>query len=244
MAAAAPLLEIDRLHVKYGNVEALHGISLDVSQGEIVTILGANGAGKSTTLRAISGLLKPAGGEIRFDGRPAQAIPAHERVRMGIAQSPEGRRVFGTLTVRENLGLGAFTRKDAAEIAETAAWIYRLFPVLEKRRDQLAGTLSGGEQQMLAIGRALMAKPRVLLLDEPSLGLAPLLVKAIFQTIREINQATGVTVVLVEQNARAALKLAHRGYVMEVGRIVLEGSAQALIEDPKVQNAYLGGKSR
>ena len=241
---ATPLLEIDRLHVKYGNVEALHGISLSVSQGEIVTILGANGAGKSTTLRAISGLLKPSGGEVRFDGRPAHAIPAHERVRLGIAQSPEGRRIFGTLTVRENLGLGAFTRKDGAEIAETTAWIYRLFPVLEKRRDQLAGTLSGGEQQMLAIGRALMAKPRVLLLDEPSLGLAPLLVKAIFQTIREINQTTGVTVVLVEQNARAALKLAHRGYVMEVGRIVLEGSAQALIEDPKVQNAYLGGKSR
>jgi len=241
---ATPLLEIDRLHVKYGNVEALHGISLSVNQGEIVTILGANGAGKSTTLRAISGLLKPSGGEIRFDGRPAHAIPAHERVRLGIAQSPEGRRIFGTLTVRENLGLGAFTRKDGAEIAETAAWIYRLFPVLEKRRDQLAGTLSGGEQQMLAIGRALMAKPRVLLLDEPSLGLAPLLVKAIFQTIREINEATGVTVLLVEQNARAALKLAHRGYVMEVGRIVLEGQAQALLEDPKVQSAYLGGRAR
>ena len=240
---ATPLLEIDRLHVKYGNVEALHGISLSVSQGEIVTILGANGAGKSTTLRAISGLLKPSGGEIRFDGRPAHAIPAHERVRLGIAQSPEGRRIFGTLTVRENLGLGAFTRKDGAEIAETAAWIYRLFPVLEKRRDQLAGTLSGGEQQMLAIGRALMAKPRVLLLDEPSLGLAPLLVKAIFQTIREINQTTGVTVVLVEQNARAALKLAHRGYVMEVGRIVLEGHAQELMEDPSVQGAYLGKRA-
>jgi branched-chain amino acid transport system ATP-binding protein len=242
--ATSPLLEIDRLHVKYGNVEALHGISLSVNPGEIVTILGANGAGKSTTLRAISGLLKPSGGEIRFEGRSAHAIPAHERVRLGIAQSPEGRRIFGTLTVRENLGLGAFTRSDPAQIAESAAWIYRLFPVLEKRRDQLAGTLSGGEQQMLAIGRALMAKPRVLLLDEPSLGLAPLLVKAIFQTIREINQATGVTVVLVEQNARAALKLAHRGYVMEVGRIVLQGDAQALMEDPKVQGAYLGGKGR
>ncbi|GEJ58992.1 ABC transporter ATP-binding protein [Anaeromyxobacter diazotrophicus] len=241
--AAAPLLELDRLHVKYGNVEALHGISLTVNQGEIVTILGANGAGKSTTLRAVSGLLKPSGGEIRLDGRPAQGIPAHQRVRLGIAQAPEGRRIFGTLTVRENLGLGAFTRQDSAEIAETAAWIYGLFPVLEKRRDQLAGTLSGGEQQMLAIGRALMAKPRVLLLDEPSLGLAPLLVKAIFQTIREINQTTGVTVVLVEQNARAALKLAHRGYVMEVGRIVLEGPAQALMDDPKVQGAYLGKRA-
>ena len=241
---AAPLLELDRLHVKYGNVEALHGISLTVSQGEIVTILGANGAGKSTTLRAISGLLRPSAGEIRFDGRPALALPAHERVRLGIAQAPEGRRIFGTLTVRENLALGAFTRTDKAEIADTQAWIYRLFPVLEQRREQLAGTLSGGEQQMLAVGRALMAKPRVLLLDEPSLGLAPLLVKAIFQTIREINQATGVTVVLVEQNARAALKLAHRGYVMEVGRIVLEGPAQALIADAKVQNAYLGGRTR
>jgi branched-chain amino acid transport system ATP-binding protein len=241
---SAPLLEIDRLHVKYGNVEALHGISLKVNQGEIVTILGANGAGKSTTLRAISGLLKASGGEIRFDGRPAHSIPAHERVRLGIAQAPEGRRIFGTLTVRENLVLGAFTRSAPAEIAETTEWIYRIFPILKERRDQLAGTLSGGEQQMLAIGRALMAKPRVLLLDEPSLGLAPLLVKAIFQTIREINQATGVTVVLVEQNARAALRLAHRGYVMEVGRIVLAGTSQALIEDPRVQGAYLGARTR
>ncbi len=238
-----PLLELDGLRVKYGNVEALHGISLTVNQGEIVTILGANGAGKSTTLRAISGLLQPSGGEIRFDGRPAHRIPAHERVKLGISQAPEGRRIFGTLTVKENLALGAFTRSDKADIAATAAWIYGLFPVLEKRLDQLAGTLSGGEQQMLAIGRALMAKPRVLLLDEPSLGLAPLLVKAIFQTIREINQQTGVTVVLVEQNARAALKLAHRGYVMEVGRLVLDGPAQQLMEDPKVQGAYLGKRA-
>ena len=238
-----PLLELDGLKVKYGNVEALHGISLTVNQGEIVTILGANGAGKSTTLRAISGLLKPSGGEIRFDGRPAHGIPAHERVKLGISQAPEGRRIFGTLTVKENLALGAFTRSDKADIAATATWIYGLFPVLEKRLDQLAGTLSGGEQQMLAIGRALMAKPRVLLLDEPSLGLAPLLVKAIFQTIREINQQTGVTVVLVEQNARAALKLAHRGYVMEVGNLVLDGPAQQLMDDPKVQGAYLGKRA-
>jgi len=237
---STPLLEIEGLHVKYGNVEALHGIALAVHQGEIVTILGANGAGKSTTLRAISGLLRPSRGEIRFEGRPAQAIPAHQRVRMGIAQAPEGRRIFGTLTVSENLALGAFTRTDKAEIAETLDWIFRLFPVLQHRRAQLAGTLSGGEQQMLAIGRALMATPRVLLLDEPSLGLAPLLVKSIFQVIREINRSTGVTVVLVEQNARAALKLAHRGYVMEVGRIVTEGSAEALMADPSVQNAYLG----
>ncbi|HZZ84259.1 MAG TPA: ABC transporter ATP-binding protein [Anaeromyxobacteraceae bacterium] len=237
-----PILEVRDLRVKYGNVEALHGIGLTVHPGEIVTILGANGAGKSTTLRAISGLLKPSGGEIRFEGKPAHTVPAHDRVKLGIAQSPEGRRVFGTLTVRENLMLGAFTRSDKVGIAESLAWTYKLFPVLEQRRDQLAGTLSGGEQQMLAIGRALMAKPRVLLLDEPSLGLAPLLVKAIFHAIREVNQTTGLTVLLVEQNARAALKLAHRGYVMEVGRIVLEDSAAALIADPKVQGAYLGGR--
>ena len=240
MAAAAPLLEIDGLHVKYGNVEALHGIAIAVRQGEIVTILGANGAGKSTTLRAVSGLLRPSRGEIRFEGKPTHSIPAHERVRLGISQAPEGRRIFGTLTVSENLALGAFTRSDKAKIAETQAWVYGLFPVLEQRRNQLAGTLSGGEQQMLAIGRALMASPRVLLLDEPSLGLAPLLVKSIFQVVREINRSTGVTVVLVEQNARAALKLAHRGYVMEVGRIVMEGSAEALMANPSVQNAYLG----
>jgi branched-chain amino acid transport system ATP-binding protein len=236
-----PLLQVEDLRVKYGNVEALHGISLRVEEGEIVTILGANGAGKSTTLRAISGLLKPSGGEIRFGGAAAQAIPAHRRVGLGIAQSPEGRRIFGTLTTRENLMLGAFTRTDKQEIAKTMAWVYELFPVLRERSSQLAGTLSGGEQQMLAIGRALMASPRVLLLDEPSLGLAPLLVKAIFQAIRQVNHAAGVTVLLVEQNARAALKLAHRGYVMEVGRIVLEGAAAALMADPKVQSAYLGG---
>jgi branched-chain amino acid transport system ATP-binding protein len=240
----APLLEVKNLTVKYGNVEALHGVDLAVAAGEIVAILGANGAGKSTTLRALSGLVKVARGEIRFDGRPVHGVPAHERVRLGIAQSPEGRRIFGTLTVRENLLLGAFTRDDEKDVAETARWIYELFPVLEKRRTQLAGTLSGGEQQMLAIGRALMARPRVLLLDEPSLGLAPLLVRAIFHTIREINASTGVTVVLVEQNARAALKLAHRGYVLEVGRIVLADSAAALAADPKVQNAYLGKGAR
>jgi branched-chain amino acid transport system ATP-binding protein len=238
---STPLLEIADLKVRYGNVEALHGVGIRVQPGEIVTILGANGAGKSTTLRAISGLLRPSGGEIRLEGKPIHTLPAHRLVQMGIAQAPEGRRVFGTLTVQENLGLGAFTRGDKAGIAESLGWIFTLFPVLEKRRAQLAGTLSGGEQQMLAIGRALMARPRLLLLDEPSLGLAPLLVRTIFQTIREINR-TGVTVVLVEQNARAALKLAHRGYVMEVGRIVLEDAAAALLADPKVQGAYLGGR--
>src|SRR5512138_3468787 len=234
------LLELDNLSVKYGNVEALHGVNLRVEAGEIVTILGANGAGKSTTLRAVSGLLRPSGGEIRFEGKPLTRLPAHRVVELGIAQSPEGRRVFGTLTVQENLNLGAYTRRDSAAVEKTRQWIYELFPVLKERSRQLSGTLSGGEQQMLAIGRALMAGPRILLLDEPSLGLAPLLVKTIFQTIREIN-ASGVTVVLVEQNARAALKLAHRGYVLEVGRIVLEDSAAALAANPRVQHAYLGG---
>ena len=234
------LLELANLSVKYGSVEALHGVNLRVEAGEIVTILGANGAGKSTTLRAVSGLLRPAGGEIRFEGRSLSRLPAHRVVELGIAQSPEGRRVFGTLTVLENLNLGAFTRRDGAAVEKTRRWIYELFPILKDRSRQLAGTLSGGEQQMLAIGRALMAAPRILLLDEPSLGLAPLLVKTIFQTIREIN-GSGVTVVLVEQNARAALKLAHRGYVLEVGRVVLEDSAPALLADPRVQSAYLGG---
>jgi branched-chain amino acid transport system ATP-binding protein len=238
----APFLQVSGLSVRYGNVEALHGIDLEVRQGEIVTILGANGAGKTTTLQTISGLLRPSAGEIRFEGQPAHTVKAHQLVRKGIAQSPEGRRIFGTLTVRENLDLGAFTRDDQAGIADTRKWIFSLFPVLEQRQGQLAGTLSGGEQQMLAIGRALMAKPRLLLLDEPSLGLAPLLVRAIFQVIREINSTAGVTVLLVEQNARAALKLAHRGYVMEVGKIVHQGPAADLAADPKVLNAYLGGK--
>ena len=236
------LLEIKNLHVRYGNVAALHGINLHVRQGEIVAILGANGAGKTTTLHAISGLLRPAQGEIHFESHPIHQLPAHRLVEMGIAQAPEGRRVFGTLTVRENLNLGAFTRHDPAQIAKTRQWIHELFPVLAQRQEQLAGTLSGGEQQMLAIGRALMAHPRILLLDEPSLGLAPLLVKAIFQTLWEINTA-GVTIVLVEQNARAALKLAHRGYVMEVGRIVLEDRADALLANPEVCSAYLGGQA-
>lgn len=239
---APMLLEIKNLHVRYGNVEALHGVNLSVRQGEIVTLLGANGAGKTTTLSAISGLVRPSEGEIRFEGRSIHRMPAHRLVEMGIAQAPEGRRIFSTLTVRENLNLGAFTRHDPTQIAKTLRWIHELFPVLEQRHGQLAGTLSGGEQQMLAIGRALMAHPRILLLDEPSLGLAPLLVKAIFQTLWEIN-TTGVTIVLVEQNARAALKLAHRGYVMEVGRIVLDDQADALLANPQVREAYLGGQA-
>ena len=234
------LLEIKNLHVKYGNVEVLHGINLHVDEGEIVTILGANGAGKSTTLLAISGLVKPSAGEILFGGNPLHKLPAHKVVQERITQSPEGRRVFGTLTVQENLNLGAFVSKKTERIKKTLEWIYELFPRLKERRGQLAGTLSGGEQQMLAIGRSLMSNPKILLLDEPSLGLAPILVKAIFETVREINQS-GVTVVLVEQNARVALKLAHRGYVMEVGNIVLQDSAEALLANPEVRDAYLGG---
>jgi branched-chain amino acid transport system ATP-binding protein len=234
------LLQVTDLHVKYGNIEVLHGINLQVGQGEIVTIVGANGAGKSTTLLTISGLVKPSKGTILLEGRPLEKMKAHEIVEAGIAQVPEGRRVFGTLTTQENLGLGAFTRNDPQKIKKNLDWIYGLFPILAERKQQLAGTLSGGEQQMLAIGRGLMSEPKVLLMDEPSLGLAPLLVRAIFRTIKEIN-ATGVTVVLVEQNARAALKLAHRGYVLDLGRIAAEDQAAALLADPKVQSVYLGG---
>lgn len=234
------MLQLVDLHVKYGQIEVLHGIHLTVNPGELVTILGANGAGKSTTLLTISGLVKPFAGAVLLDGVPLHQLPPHEVVRRGVAHVPEGRRVFGTLTVQENLNLGAFTRKDTSRIHQTLEWIYQLFPILAERRRQLAGTLSGGEQQMLAIARGLMSQPRILLLDEPSLGLAPLLVKTIFQTIRDIN-ASGVTIVLVEQNARAALKLASRGYVLEVGRIVLKDSAQGLLANPDVQKAYLGG---
>lgn len=234
------MLRLTDLRVKYGNIEVLHGIHLTVRSGEIVTILGANGAGKSTTLLTISGLVKPSAGAIFLEDTPLHKLPPHEVVRRGVAHVPEGRRVFGTLTVQENLNLGAFTQSDGRRIHQTLQWIYELFPILAERRHQLAGTLSGGEQQMLAIARGLMSQPRILLLDEPSLGLAPLLVKTIFETIRTIN-ASGVTVVLVEQNARAALKLAHRGYVMEVGRIVLEDDASKLLTNPQVQTAYLGG---
>jgi branched-chain amino acid transport system ATP-binding protein len=242
--AGAPVLEIRGLEVRYGGVRALHGIDLVVNEGEIVTLLGANGAGKSTTLRTVSGLLRPSAGQIRYRGQDVHAVPAHELVHRGIAHAPEGRRLFGTLTVQENLTLGAFTRSDPRAVAETQAWVMGLFPALREREEQLAGTLSGGEQQMLAMARALMAEPRLLLLDEPSLGLAPLVVRTIFRTIREINQARGVTIVLVEQNARAALRLAHRGYVMEVGRIVLQDTAAALAANPRVQGAYLGGRAR
>lgn len=234
------LLKIENLRVNYGNVEALHGINLEVDEGEIVTILGANGAGKSTTLNAISGLVHISSGSIHYQKTALHKLPAHEIVKLKITQSPEGRRVFTTLTVEENLMLGAFTSTNTERIAKSRKWIYELFPRLEERRKQLSGTLSGGEQQMLAIGRALMANPKILLLDEPSLGLAPILVKSIFDTVREINKS-GVTVILVEQNAKAALKLANRGYVMEVGNIVLSDSASALLSNKQVQGAYLGG---
>jgi branched-chain amino acid transport system ATP-binding protein len=234
------LLGVKNLHVKYGNIEVLHGIDLEVHEGEIIAILGANGAGKSTTLLTISGLVKPSQGSVTFNNTLLHKLPAHAIVKQGIAQIPEGRRIFGTLTVQENLNLGAFTLNDPSQQRKDQDWIYDLFPILHERRDQLAGTLSGGEQQMLAIGRGLMSNPKILLLDEPSLGLAPILVKTIFQTLTQIN-AAGVTIVLVEQNARVALKIAHRGYVMEVGRIALHDTAAALLANPDVQNAYLGG---
>jgi len=233
------LLEISDLRVHYGNVEALHGINLTVDEGEIVTILGANGAGKSTTLMAISGLVKASGGKVLFRGGPLHKMSADRIVREGITQSPEGRRVFGTLTVRENLNLGAFTATDAKKVKKSLDWVYELFPRLAERREQLAGTLSGGEQQMLAIGRALMQQPKLLLLDEPSLGLAPKIIEKIFETIQEINK-NGMTIFLVEQNAHMALTTSDIGYVMETGRIVLEDDASALLENEEVQKAYLG----
>ena len=233
-------LTVDGLRAGYGAVEALHGISLHVEPGEIVALLGANGAGKSTALRAISGLIRPTAGEVRLDGASLAGIPPHEIVARGLVQVPEGRRLFATLTVRENLDLGAFTRSDAAGVEESRRLVHRLFPVLLSREKQLAGTLSGGEQQMLAIGRALLSGPRILLLDEPSLGLSPILVKSILSTLREIN-AAGVAVLLVEQNARAALRLAHRAYVLVTGSVALEGPARELLDDPAVRRAYLGG---
>ena len=232
-------LELDKLRAGYGSVEVLHEVSLHVDEGEIVSILGANGAGKTTTMHTISGLGKIMGGSIRLCGEEIGTLPSHEIITRGLTQSPEGRRVFTSLTVLENLNLGAFTVKDKNLIKQTLEWIFELFPRLFERRSQLAGTLSGGEQQMLAIGRALMGQPRLLLLDEPSLGLAPLLVKTIFDTVKKVNER-GVTVLIVEQNARAALKIATRGYVMEMGRIVMEDRAENLLANPKVQQAYLG----
>ena len=234
------LLILRNLLKTFGGLVAMNSVTFSVDEASIVGLIGPNGAGKTTTLTTISGLRKPSGGSILFQGRPLHTIPSHEIVRLGITQSPEGRRVFGTLSVRENLDLGAFTSKDRGRSAKIRKWIFDLFPRLAEREGQLAGTLSGGEQQMLAIARALMADPKVLLLDEPSLGLAPLLVRSIFDSVRKINRQ-GVTVILVEQNARAALKLASRGYVIEVGRVVMEDASEALLANPDVQAAYLGG---
>ena len=233
------LLEVKDLVVSYGSIQAIKGINFSVSKGEIVSVLGANGAGKTTTLRTISGLLRPKSGSIIYNGTDIAKMPAHKIVKEGVSHSPEGRQVFSTLTVEENIKLGAFTKKTYDK--NTLEWIYELFPRLLERRKQLAGTLSGGEQQMLAISRALMANPQLLLLDEPSLGIAPILVKMIFAAIKKIS-GTGVTVLLVEQNAKAALKLADRGYVLDVGHVTIEGSAGELLNDPKVQEAYLGKK--
>ena len=234
------LLDLDDVHVHYGAIHALKGVTIDVETGQIVTLVGANGAGKSTTLRAISGLLKPSQGAIRFQGKPLAGCPAHEIVRLGISHVPEGRIVFANLSVEDNLELGAYLRRDRAGIVVDRKKIYALFPRLEERRRQASGTLSGGEQQMLAIGRALMARPKLLLMDEPSLGLAPILVREIFRVIREIHEQ-GMTIVLVEQNARMALSVADRGYVLETGVVCLADRADALLQNPEVQAAYLGG---
>jgi branched-chain amino acid transport system ATP-binding protein len=234
------LLEVDNLVARYGRITALEGISLTVEQGEIVTLIGANGAGKTTTLRAISGLVRAAAGSIRFDGKEITKVAPDEIVRAGVSHSPEGRRVFPRMTVRENLELGAYTRSAKAEIAADLARVLEIFPRLEERLAQKAGTMSGGEQQMLAIARAMMSRPRLLLLDEPSLGLSPKLVQTIFAVIREIN-AQGTTILLIEQNARQALAVAARGYVLEVGRIAHSGPASELAASEAVREAYLGG---
>jgi branched-chain amino acid transport system ATP-binding protein len=234
------LLEMHGVHTYYGNIHALRGITLKVEEGEIVTLIGSNGAGKSTTLRTISGLLTPREGEVTFNGKRIDRVPAHSLVNLGIAQSPEGRRIFPRLSVRENLEMGAYTRKvNNGEFEADLQRVFELFPRLKERVQQKGGTLSGGEQQMLAIGRALMAHPRVLLLDEPSMGLAPILVEQIFNIIQNINKQ-GTTVLLVEQNALMALGIAHRGYVLQTGEIVLHDTADRLQENPMVQKAYLG----
>ena len=235
---AAALLELEDLHVFYGNIEALKGVSMTVGRGEIVTLIGSNGAGKSTTLRAISGTHKPRTGSVKLDGKPIHELPAHEIVTLGIAHSPEGRKVFSRMTVYENLQMGAFSRRGA-DLAPDVARVYDLFPRLKERRSQKAGTMSGGEQQMLAIGRALMAHPQIVLLDEPSMGLSPILTEQIFRIITEINQQ-GTTVLLVEQNALMALHAAHRGYVIQTGKIILEDTAANLAANEQVRQAYLG----
>jgi branched-chain amino acid transport system ATP-binding protein len=237
--AATPLLELEDVRVRYGGIEAVKGISIRVDEGELVTLIGGNGAGKSTTLKAISGIKRPSSGEIRFRGERIDNLSAHEIVQMGISQAPEGRRIFGGMTVRENLEMGAYGRKDGRGVKEDFERVYTLFPVLKEREKQAGGTLSGGQQQMLAIGRALMARPELLALDEPSMGLAPLLVEKIFELLQEIH-GQGTTVLLVEQNAHMALGVADRGYVIESGNIVLEDEADRLLGNDDVRKAYLG----
>ena len=233
------MLELREVEVAYGNIRALKGISLKVAQGELVTLIGANGAGKSTTLKTISGLLRPKAGTLLYRGQPLDRLPPHKIVALGISHCPEGRHLFGRLTVTENLRLGAVQRRDRDNLHSDIEHIYKLFPVLKERSAQLAGTLSGGEQQMLAIGRALMSRPQLLLLDEPSLGLAPILVSIIFDTIRQLKQE-GATILLVEQNARLALDIADRAYVMETGRVTLQGPAMELKHNPQIEHTYLG----
>jgi branched-chain amino acid transport system ATP-binding protein len=233
------LLQVRDLRVSYGGINAVKGINLKIDQGELVCLIGCNGAGKTTTLKSLSGIVPLAAGEILYEGKSINAVPSFERARAGIALVPEGRGVFKTLTVEENLQMGAYCRNDQAAIKEDEKHIYSLFPRLAERRTQVAGTLSGGEQQMLAIGRALMSRPKLLLLDEPSMGLAPILVQKIFETIRKIS-SEGVTILLVEQNAKLALEASHRGYVMETGLITLSDDAQTLLKDDKVRHAYLG----
>ena len=232
------LLEVRDLHVAHGQIEAVRGISFEVDAGQVVALIGSNGAGKTTTLRALSGLHRPTAGEVRLDGERIDRLPAHRIVARGVAHAPEGRRLFPRMTVRENLDLGAYRRQDP-EVAADVAMVYDLFPVLAERRAQAAGTLSGGEQQMLAIGRALMSRPRLLMLDEPSMGLSPLVMRTIFATLGELK-ARGTTLLLVEQNAQAALALADRGHVLETGRVVLSGTAADLLGDDGVRKAYLG----
>ncbi|MEW5735348.1 MAG: ABC transporter ATP-binding protein [Thermodesulfobacteriota bacterium] len=234
------MLEIKAIDASYGNIRALHGVTLSVEEGSMVTLVGANGAGKTSTLRTVSGLLPVTAGEILFQGKPIHTLAPSRIVALGISQVPEGRRIFPGLTVAENLDMGAFLRRDRAGVRQDLDYVFSLFPVLSERRHQAGGTLSGGEQQMLAISRALMARPRLLLLDEPSLGLAPLVVKLIFSILTRINSEHGTTIFLVEQNAHLALKVCQRAYVMENGRVVLSGTSADLLKDPKVQAAYLG----
>jgi branched-chain amino acid transport system ATP-binding protein len=233
------LLQLDDIHVSYGYIEALRGIYLNVGEGEIVTLLGANGAGKTTTLMTISGVLRPLRGTVIFQGKPIQGLAPSEIVKIGISQTPEGRGILARMTVEGNLEMGAFIRKDSTQIRQDLKWVYSIFPILQERQEQKGGTLSGGEQQMLAIGRSLMSRPTLLLLDEPSLGLAPLVVRMIFHVLREINRR-GTSILLVEQNARMALAVAKRGYVLEEGKITLEGLASELMREEKVRQAYLG----